>query len=111
MLLNDRSTKEHTWENWSVPGLLSIIRRDLESCLVPKTDAGGTPEVADGQNSTSTGSLGRESNAASNPDANSIQPVYPHGTFDAHYGYPTQYHRITPTGADAQWEVTKFEPK
>ncbi len=104
MLLNDHLTKEHTWENWSVPGLLSIIRRDLESCLVPKAGSGGTPGATAGLPSS-------EDNSVSNAKPESAQPVYPHGTFDAHYGYPAQYHRITPTGADAQWEVTKFEQK
>jgi hypothetical protein len=87
MTLNGHPTKPHIWDNWSVPGLLTIIRRDLESCLVPK------------------GAAGERANA---PPA---QPVYPHGVFDAKYGYPAQYHRITPTGADALWRVTKFATK
>ena len=84
MTLNGRPTKPHIWDNWSVPGLFAIIQRDLESCLVPKTIAG------------------------QGADTPATQPVYPHGTFDAKYGYPAQYHRITPTGADAQWRVTSF---
>lgn len=87
MTLNGHATKPHLWDDWAVPGLLAIIRRDLESCLVPKAAAG----------------------ESANPPA--TQPVYPHGTFDAKYGYPAQYHRITPTGADAQWRVTSFVPK
>ncbi len=95
MTLNGRPTKPHIWDNWSVPGLFAIIQRDLESCLVPKSgtpgaDASGSPQGA---------------------GASGSQPVYPHGLFDPHYGYPAQYHRITPTGADAQWRVTKFQPK
>jgi hypothetical protein len=87
MTLNDRPTKQHLWDDWAVPGLFAIIRRDLESCLVPKAAAGQSA------------------------DASGVQPVYPHGLFDAKYGYPAQYHRITPTGADAQWRVTRFEVK
>jgi hypothetical protein len=87
MTLNGRPTKQHLWDDWAVPGLFAIIRRDLESCLVPKP--------APGQSA----------------DAPAPQPVYPHGLFDPHYGYPAQYHRITPTGADAQWKVTRFEVK
>ena len=87
MTLNGRPTKPHIWDNWSVPGLFAIIQRDLESCLVPK------------------GTTGQSA------DAPATQPVYPHGVFDAKYGYPAQYHRITPTGADAQWRVTSFAPK
>jgi hypothetical protein len=87
MTLNGRPTKPHIWDNWSVPGLFAIIQRDLESCLVPNATAGQPA------------------------DAPATQPVYPHGTFDAKYGYPAQYHRITPTGADAQWRVTSLIPK
>lgn len=36
MTLNGRPTAPHTWDNWSVPGLLSIIRRDLEVCMAAK---------------------------------------------------------------------------
>jgi Family of unknown function (DUF6174) len=36
MTHNGRSTPPHTWDNWSVPGLLGIIRRDLEVCMAPK---------------------------------------------------------------------------
>ena len=86
MTRNGRPTKPHLWDNWSVPGLFAIIRRDLESCLVPKGAPGQSAE------------------------APATQPVYPHGTFDAKYGYPVQYHRITPTGADVQWRVTSFVP-
>jgi hypothetical protein len=50
-----------------------------------------------------------ELNAKSgNPDG---PPIVPRGTFDPRDGHPQQYHRITPTGADAKWRVTKFEAK
>jgi hypothetical protein len=45
---------------------------------------------------------------AGNPDG---PPIVPRGTFDPRDGHPTQYHRITPTGADAMWRATKFEVK
>jgi len=36
MMHNGRPTAPHIWDNWSVPGLLGIIRRDLEECMAPK---------------------------------------------------------------------------
>ena len=36
MSLNGRPTAPHTWDNWSAPGLLGIIRRDLEVCLAAR---------------------------------------------------------------------------
>ncbi|HEY2761397.1 MAG TPA: DUF6174 domain-containing protein, partial [Pirellulales bacterium] len=33
MTLNGRPTKEHLWDEWSVPGLFGIIRRDVEACM------------------------------------------------------------------------------
>jgi Family of unknown function (DUF6174) len=76
MTLNGRPTAPHIWDNWSAPGLLGIIRRDLEVCMAAKP---GDPTA----------------------------PVA-RGEFDAHYGYPVRYHRVTQTGADAKWRVTAF---
>ena len=76
MTLNGRPTAPHIWDNWSAPGLLGIIRRDLEVCLAAKP-------------------------------ADLSAPV-PRGEFDPQFGYPARYHRVTQTGADAQWRVTGF---
>jgi len=82
MKRDGRPTRQHLWDDWSVPGLFSVIRRDVDACM-PELNA-----------------------KAGNPDG---PPIVPRGTFDPHDGHPTQYHRITPTGADAKWRVTKFE--
>ncbi len=85
MLHNDHETRPHTWDDWSVPGLFGVIRRDLEVCMARgdrKAD-----EMAQ------------------------AEPVVPRGVFDAELGYPRQYHRVTPTGADAKWRITKFTSK
>jgi hypothetical protein len=43
MTHNARVTPPYTWDNWSVPGLLSIIRRDLEACMAPKPEDPSAP--------------------------------------------------------------------
>src|SRR5262245_7843556 len=88
MTLNGHTTRQHLWDDWSVPGLLAVVRRDVEVCM-PAVNA----------------------DAQKKDPNNPAPPVLPRGLFDPHYGYPSQYHRITPTGADAQWRATKFEPK
>ncbi|HEY2881807.1 MAG TPA: hypothetical protein VGJ15_05225 [Pirellulales bacterium] len=80
MTRDGHPTRENTWEYWSVPGLLSVIRRDLEVCMAPQP-------------------------------AGQQQPAIPRGTFEAKLGYPLAYHRVTPTGADAKWQILKFEAK
>jgi len=86
MQRDGRTTRQHLWDDWSVPGLFSVIRRDVEACM-PELNAKAK---------------------AGNPDG---PPIVPRGTFDPRDGHPTQYHRITPTGADAMWRATKFEVK
>jgi hypothetical protein len=93
MTLDGRSTRQHLWDEWSVPGMLDIIRRDVEVCM-PELNKKTSQQTADGQ--------GAE---------NAAPEVFPRGVFDAHYGYPVQYRRITPTGADATWRTLKFEAK
>lgn len=73
MTLNGRETKPHTWDEWTVPAMFSIIRRDLEACA-----------QASGK----------------------LAPVFARGEFDAKLGYPTQYRRVTPTGMDAEWQIS-----
>jgi hypothetical protein len=96
MTLNGHSTRQHLWDDWSVPGMLAIIRRDVEVCM-PDLDKKMHPRFADSQNPA----------GAESP----IPPVLPRGLFDPHDGHPLQYHRITPTGADANWQVTHFTPR
>ncbi len=77
MTHNSHATKPHTWDEWSIPGLFGVIRRDLEVCM------------------------------AKGPNASPDAPI-PRGVFDPKLGYPVQYHRVTPTGADAKWRITNF---
>jgi hypothetical protein len=94
MTLNGNPTRQHLWDDWSVPGLFGVIRRDVEVCM---------PDV---NKKLSAKSESGESGVAAKPDI-----VVPRGTFDAKYGYPIKYHRVTPTGADAEWRVTKIQAK
>lgn len=96
MTLNGHPTRQHLWDDWSVPGIFAVIRRDVEVCMPALNVKAQQKAAADGQNP--------EGSAGSAP------PVFPRGLFDPHYGYPLQYHRITPTGTDASWRVTKFTP-
>lgn len=91
MTMNGRPTKAHTWDDWSVPGLFGVIRRDLEVCMNPQN-----------QNKQIEGA---------NQNAAQAEVVVPRGTFDPKLGYPMQYHRVTPTGQDAKWRITRFEVK
>jgi hypothetical protein len=91
MTLNGHPTRQHLWDDWSVPGIFAIIRRDVEVCMPDLNAKAQRQAAADSQNPTG-----------------SVPPVLPRGLFDPHDGHPTQYHRITPTGADANWRVTKF---
>jgi hypothetical protein len=86
MKMNERPTKRHLWDEYSVPGLFGVIRRDIEVCLSAESKA----------------NLERDQNA---------EPIVPRGVFDAQYGYPEQYHRVTSNANDARWRVTKFETR
>jgi hypothetical protein len=94
MTLDGRPTRQHLWDDWSVPGMLSIIRRDVEVCMPELNKQLHRKEAAD----------------SDSPLLNQPQ-VVPRGIFDPTYGYPVAYHRITPTGADANWRMLKFQPK
>ncbi len=95
MTLNGHPTRQHLWDDWSVPGLLAIIRRDVEVCMPDLNKKAQQKAAADSQNGSSE----------------FVATIFPRGLFDPHDGHPLQYHRITPTGADATWRVLKFEPK
>jgi Family of unknown function (DUF6174) len=86
MTMNGRPTKRHLWDEYSVPGLFGVIRRDIEVCMAA------------------------ENVAAASRDQNA-EPIVPRAIFDEHYGYPTQYHRVTSTGSDAKWRVTGLAPQ
>jgi len=94
MTLNGYPTRQHLWDDWSVPGILAIIRRDVEVCM-PDLNAKAQRKAA----------------AESPSGAADVPPILPRGLFDPHDGHPLEYHRITPTGADANWRVTKFAPQ
>jgi hypothetical protein len=94
MTLNGHPTRQHLWDDWSVPGMLGIIRRDVEVCMPELSKKAQQPAAVDAQNSEM-----------------SAPEVFPRGLFEPHYGYPMEYHRITSTGADANWRMLKFEAK
>jgi hypothetical protein len=97
MTLNGHPTRQHLWDDWSVPGILAIIRRDVEVCMPELNKKIQQRAATDAQNT--------------NGSDETIPLVLPRGLFDPHDGHPTQYHRITPTGADANWRVLKFMPR
>ncbi len=123
MTMNNRPTPPHTWDDWSVPGLFTIIRRDLEVCMAPHTVATGPNQTlssgrgqgeGDSSKSATAGlssSVSGEQRLADRTASPQPEPVVPRGLFDPQLGYPTQYHRVTPTGADAKWRITKFTAK
>jgi hypothetical protein len=79
---NGQPLKPHTWDDWSVPGLFSIIRLDLDVCAKEaKQNPGGRPSI------------------------------FSRGRFDSKYGYPLVYRRMTPSGTDAEWNTVKFVEK
>jgi hypothetical protein len=94
MTLNGHPTRQHLWDDWSVPGIFAIIRRDVEVCMPDLNARVQQKAAADSQNLEG-----------------SVPPILPRGLFDSHDGHPIQYHRITPTGADANWRVVQFTPR
>ncbi len=80
MTLNDRNMEPRIADYWSVPGLFSVIRRDLEACA----------------------------EAAKKGNPGGMSPVFSRGLFDPHYGYPAAYRRITPSGQDVEWRIIQF---
>jgi hypothetical protein len=94
MTLNGHPTRSHLWDDWSVPGIFAIIRRDVEVCMPDLNAKAQQQAAADTQN----------------PEG-SAPPILPRGLFDPRDGHPLQYHRITPTGADANWRVLDFTPR
>ncbi len=95
MTLNGHPTRQHLWDDWSVPGLLAIIRRDVEVCMPDLNKKAQQKAAADSQNGPTE----------------FVAPILPRALFDPHDGHPLQYHRITPTGADANWRVLQFTPQ
>jgi hypothetical protein len=82
VIYNGRKLESRLWDDWSVPGLFSIIRIDIESCMAKQTHSQKGAAPVD---------------------------VEPRGLFDDRYGYPLRYRRVTSSGADARWLVTRFK--
>jgi hypothetical protein len=81
MKYNDRPAADlHTGEYWTVSGLFDVIERDLESCA----------------------------EAAKKGSRDATTPIFSRGLFDPRFGYPVTYRRITPSGTDAEWQITRF---
>jgi hypothetical protein len=95
MTLNGHPTRQHLWDDWSVPGLLAIIRHDVEVCMPDLNKKAQQKAAEENQNGPSE----------------FVAPILPRGQFDPRDGHPLQYHRITPTGADANWRVVNFKPE
>lgn len=72
-----------TWKTWSVPGMLDTLSQDLEIAQNPEQLIQAAP-----------GTKWRL-----------------RCEFDAHFGYPSRYHRLVTGGPEVFWQVTKFEPK
>lgn len=72
-----------TWKTWSVPGMLDTLSQDLEIAQNPEQQIQAAP-----------GTKWRL-----------------RCEFDAHFGYPSRYHRLVTGGPEVFWQVTKFEPK
>jgi hypothetical protein len=79
---NGRPLKTQSWDYWSVSGLFEVIRTDLDVCAKEAMqNPGGRPSI------------------------------FSRGRFDAKYGYPLVYRRMTPSGQDAEWKTLKFIEK
>ncbi len=72
-----------TWKTWSVPGMLDTLSQDLEIAQNPEQQIQAAP-----------GTKWRL-----------------RCEFDAHFGYPSRYHRLVTGGPEVLWHVTNFEPK
>jgi hypothetical protein len=78
------SIPRHTWEYWTVGGLLEVIRTDLEGLDQPER-AFGTPDVSQ---------------------------LVQQAEFDEALGYPRRYRRaVLSTGDAIEWEVVEFKPE
>jgi hypothetical protein len=102
MTLNGHPTRQHLWDDWSVPGLFAVIRRDLEVCMAEETN----PELL-----IPKSELARPRPGPSPEGGPPRNIVYPRGIFDDRLGYPTAYHRVAPGRGDAKWRVTQFDPR
>lgn len=80
---NDRPADPEVGEFWTVPGLFDVIEGDLDSCA----------------------------KATKNGARDATTPIFSRGQFDPQTGAPTAYRRITPSGTDAEWRITRLTSK
>ncbi|MDX1962234.1 MAG: DUF6174 domain-containing protein [Pirellulales bacterium] len=85
---NGQELRRHTWEYWTVGGLLRVIDDELSAFAPPAVPP---PHNADKD--------------LDQPAANIVMRA----TFDPQWGFPAQYQRTDwSTGREIQWRVTKF---
>jgi hypothetical protein len=78
-----RVPPEHTWDTWSVPGMLNTVELDMGTAESPEQAIGAPPGTK--------WELRCE--------------------FDAKLGIPRRYHRIASNGPEVYWRVTRFESR
>jgi hypothetical protein len=78
-----RVPKEHTWETWSVPGMLNTLELDMETSENPEQTIQAQPGTK--------WQLRCE--------------------FDPALGIPRRYHRLVSSGPEVYWRVTRFESR
>jgi hypothetical protein len=78
-----RVPKEHTWETWSVPGMLNTLELDMETAENPEQAIQAPPGTK--------WQLRCE--------------------FDPELGIPRRYHRLVSSGPEVYWRVTRFEAR
>lgn len=78
-----RVPPEHTWETWSIPGMLNTIELDYETSENPEQTIGAPP--------------GTKWKLQSE--------------FDSHFGIPNKYHRTASFGPEVYWRVKTFEAR
>jgi hypothetical protein len=78
-----RVPPEHTWDTWSVPGMLNTVELDMGTAENPEQAIGAPPGT--------NWELRCE--------------------FDPKLGIPRRYHRIASYGPEVYWRVTRFEAR
>jgi hypothetical protein len=78
-----RVPPEHTWDTWSVPGMLNTVELDMGTAENPEQAIGAPPGAK----------------------------WELHCEFDPKLGIPRRYHRIASFGPEVYWRVTRFEAR
>jgi len=78
-----RVPKEHTWETWSVPGMLNTLELDMETAENPEQAIQASPGTK----------------------------WHLRCEFDPELGIPRRYHRLVSNGPEVYWRVTRFEAR